>query len=533
MALGGGAGLALRDRLVVADGRSAALVGSDGTIDWWCPDRLDGTPLLWRLLDPDGAALRVGPAGPSHHRLEYEGATLITRTVQDTVTGAVEVVDVLDGALLRVATVLKGEVDLEVVLAPGRSWRRSTRFDSFDGGVAFDGWVLRAPGLGFSRAPEGARATARLQSGDRIIVSLDRLDAPQIVERDALDRLDRQRERWRRLAGSTLYEGPGADAVRRSALLLSAIPTRSVTTSLTAPGREELAVDSRHTFVTDACAAYHLLGDLGYNDAAADALTWLSRVVARGWPVPSASTIDGEPGAVAEDREGVAGWRGAPVRLGIRDERPVVDLDLTGALATVVEPLAAERWPALVKVVDGAADATPRSLVEQVRLWALLDEADRVGRARNPLDLDAAGWHAAAGPLRRGVEAGLNRGPDSAGSDPRLLRLAWQGPLPGGHPLVAAVVDHVLERRGEWPFVHSREGASLAVSFWAVRAEAVPGRWEAAHERFDRLLAWIGPAGLLPRIAEPASDRFAGDLPDATAELALVAAARTLAVGPR
>ena len=533
MALGGGARLPLRERRVVADGRSAALVGSDGTVDWWCPERLDGPPLLWRLLDPDGAALRVGPAGPSHGHVAYDGPTLLSRTVQDTVTGAVEVVDVLDGPLLRVATVLKGEVDLEVVLAPGRGWRRSKKLEPFDGGVAFDGWVLRAPGLAFSRSSEGARATARLGSGDRVVVTLDRLDAPLIVERDALDRRDRQRERWRRLAATTLYEGPGADAVRRAALLLGAVPTRSATTSLPAPGRDELVVDSRHTFVADACSAYHLLGDLGHHEAASQALVWLGRVVARGWPVPSACTVEGDPGAVAEEREGVAGWRGAPVRVGIRDERPVVDLDLPGALATVVEPLAAERWAALVKVADGVADAVPRSLVEQVRCWALLDEADRVGRARNPLDLDAAAWHAAAVPLRRGVESALRRGPAAAGADPRLLRLAWQAPLPGDHPMVAAVVDHVLERRGEWPFVHNREGASLAVSFWAVRAEAVLGRWEAAHERFDRLLGWVGPDALLPRIAEPASDRFAGDLPDATAELALVAAARTLAVGPR
>jgi len=536
MGLGGGAGLSLRERLVVADGQSAALVGSDGTVDWWCPERLDGPPLLWRLLDPDGAALRVGPAGRSTGRIAYDGTTLLTRSVQDTVTGAVEVVDLLDGPLLRVATVLKGEIELEVVLAPGRSWRRSTRFDPFEGGVAFDGWVLRAPGLTFSRAPEGARGIAHLGSGDRVVVSLDRADAPLLVERDALDRLNRQRERWRRMAASTLYEGPGAAAVRRSALLLSAIPTRSATTSLTAPGREELAVDSRHTWVTDACAAYHLLGDLGHHDAAADALEWLGRVVARGWPTPSACTLDAEPGAVAEERNGLAGWRGAPVVVGIRDERPVVDLDLAGALATVVEPLAAEQWAALANVVDGVADSSPASLVEQVGCWALLSEADEVGRSRNPLDLDAAGWHAAAVPLRRGVEAGLkagHQGAGSAGSDPRLLRLAWQGPFPGSHPLLAAAVDHVLERRGEWPFVHSRQGASLAESFWAVRAEAVLGRWEAAHERFERLVGFVGPAALLPRLAEPASDRFAGDLPDATAELALIAAACTLTLGPR
>ncbi|MEO7517319.1 MAG: hypothetical protein ABIY58_01015, partial [Acidimicrobiales bacterium] len=132
----------------------------------------------------------------------------------------------------------------------------------------------------------------------------------------------------------------------------------------------------------------------------------------------------------------------------------------------------------------------------------------------------------------RGVEARLAQGPGAAGSDPRLLRLAWQGPLPGHHPPVAAAVDHVLERRGEWPFVHAKEGASMAASLWAVRAEAVLGRWEAAHERFARLLSWIGPAAILPRIADPVSQRFAGDLPDAPAQLALLAAAQMLATGP-
>jgi len=531
--LGGGARLPLRERLVVADGRSAALVGADGAIDWWCPDRVDGPPLLWRLLDPDGAALRVGPAGACSRSLAYDGTTLLTRTLLDTGTGAVEVVDGLDGGLLRVATIVKGELDIEVVLAPGRAWRRSTRFEPFDGGVVFDGWVLRAPGLAFSRSAEGARAAGRFRTGERVVVSLDRLDAPLVPEQGALDRLDDQRQRWRRLAGSTLYEGPGADAVRRSVLLLSAVPTRSVTTSITAPGREELALDSRHTFVADACAAHHLLDELGHPEPAADALAWLRRIVVRDWPLPSAFACDGEPGPVAEDRSGLAGWRGAPVRVGIGGEQPAVDLDLPGALATVVAPLAAERWSALVRVADGVADALPPALVERVRCWALLDEAARVARARNPLDLDAAGWHGTIRRLRREVEEAMAQEPEQVGDDPRLLRLTWQGPLPGHHELVAQAVDHVLERRGEGPFVHAQEGASVAASLWAVRAEAVLGRWEAAHERFERLLAWVGPAAVLPRLVEPVSGRFTGDLPDAPAHLALLAAARTLAAGPR
>jgi len=531
--LGGGGRLPLRERLVVADGRSAALVGAAGTVDWWCPDRIDGPPLLWRMLDPDGAALRIGPTGASRGSIAYDGNTLLTRTMHDVGGAAVEVVDGLDGALLRVATVVRGEVDIEVVIAPGRAWRRSTRFDPFEGGVVFDGWALRAPGLSFCRSDQGARGETRLRAGERLVVSLARLDTVPVAEQAALDRLSDQRERWRRLAGSTLYDGPGADAVRRSALLLTAIPTRSVTTSITAPGREEMAEDSRHTFVADACAAYHLLDELGHHEPAADVLAWLRRVVVRDWPLPPAFTLEGEPVPGAEELGGLAGWRGAPVRVGMGTEKPVVDLDLPGALATVVTPLVAERWRSIVRLVDGVADESPSTLVEHVRCWALLDQAARSGQARDPLDLDAAGWRVAARQLGRHIEAAMAKEPEKVGADPRLLRLAWQGPFPGDHELVAQAVDHVLERRSEGPFVHDGIGASVAATLWAVRAEAILGRWEAAHERFERLLSWIGPAAVMPRWVEPVSGRFTGDLPDATAHLALLAAAATLADGPR
>ena len=193
-------------------------------------------------------------------------------------------------------------------------------------------------------------------------------------------------------------------------LLLAAIPSRSATTSLAAPGREEMAVDSRHTYVTDACAAFHLLTELGHHEPAARALDWLGRVVVRDWPLAPAFTFDGEPGPVVEELDGVAGWRGAPVRVGIRSEQPTVDLDLPGALATVVAPLAPEWWPALVRLADAVVEASPSNLVEQVRSWAFLDEAARVARSRNPLDLDAVSWHAAARQLGRGIEAQIGSG---------------------------------------------------------------------------------------------------------------------------
>ena len=37
----------------LGDGLSVALVGADGSIDWWCPASIDGAPLFDRILDPD------------------------------------------------------------------------------------------------------------------------------------------------------------------------------------------------------------------------------------------------------------------------------------------------------------------------------------------------------------------------------------------------------------------------------------------------------------------------------------------------
>lgn len=48
----------------VGDGRSMALVGPDGNVEWFCPRCFDGTPLIWPLLDRDrGGRLQLSTPG--------------------------------------------------------------------------------------------------------------------------------------------------------------------------------------------------------------------------------------------------------------------------------------------------------------------------------------------------------------------------------------------------------------------------------------------------------------------------------------
>jgi hypothetical protein len=49
---------AIESHRLIGDGRSAALVLPDASIDWWCAPDVDSPPLLWWLLDPTGGIAR-------------------------------------------------------------------------------------------------------------------------------------------------------------------------------------------------------------------------------------------------------------------------------------------------------------------------------------------------------------------------------------------------------------------------------------------------------------------------------------------
>lgn len=180
----------------------------------------------------------------------------------------------------------------------------------------------------------------------------------------------------------------------------------------------------------------------------------------------------------------------------------------------------------------------------------------RVARAANPLDLGAATWQQEGRDVLSWLETravatdgglrmdGDPRAPDEA--DAALLAVAWSGPWPTAHPVVAATVDRVLERLSSGPLLYrysdrvadERAGPDhpdLEASLLAVRALAALGRWEEAHERMEGVTGLVDRAGpgLLSETADPVSGELYGNFPATGPALALVEASLALLKGPR
>src|SRR3954451_11372700 len=74
---------------MLSDGSSAALVGTDGSIDWLCLPRFDSPALFSRLLGPDAGHFQIAPTAPYTVTRAYIPGTLVLGTPFTTDEGVV------------------------------------------------------------------------------------------------------------------------------------------------------------------------------------------------------------------------------------------------------------------------------------------------------------------------------------------------------------------------------------------------------------------------------------------------------------
>ncbi|MFI1714561.1 GH15 family glucan-1,4-alpha-glucosidase [Streptomyces sp. PanSC19] len=445
----------IADHGLVGDLQTAALIASDGTVDWWCAPRFDSPSLFASLLDNDRGghcrlAVDFGQDCAVRQLYMPDTPVLITRFMAP--QGVGEVIDFMEPIdskvpadrhrLIRVARVVRGSLPFELLCRPRFDYGRASHTLSHleDGSVVFQGpdtdLHLQVSGPVRLHA-DGADVTSRftLNAGENAAVILTSETGtaaarsgrpggamPTTEEITAL--LDACRDFWLGWLKSCHYRGRWHEMVIRSAItlkLLTYAPTGAPIAAATMGLPEEVGGernwDYRYTWVRDASLSVRALIDLGFT-AEADAFRhWLRErleagATASGEPLQIMYRIDGEPRLTEEVLEHLEGYRrSAPVRAG-NAAADQIQLDIYGeaayALAQSSDIGGLRGWRVFAELIDWLCDHWDRPdegiwetrggrqnfTYSRLMTWVAFDRAIRLATAHSrPADLPR--WHAA------------------------------------------------------------------------------------------------------------------------------------------
>jgi len=231
------------DYAVLGDGRGAALVAADGSVDWWAVRRLDSPPAFAALLDPErGGSIELRPAdADATVTRRYVAHTNQLQTTFTTVSGEVVVTDSLNSGsagplpwseLARRVEGIGGTVELELAIRPGdglRAWEPWVEDDP-RGPILHAGTIT----LGVRCSPEITLATTHeqvsgsftVEAGQRRLVGIVASDADPLFLCDVASidhRVDVTSASWRQWVSQVNWHGAGREQILRSALALKTL----------------------------------------------------------------------------------------------------------------------------------------------------------------------------------------------------------------------------------------------------------------------------------------------------------------------
>lgn len=570
---------------LVGDGRTAALIAADGSIDWLCYGRFDGPAVFCRLLDAvRGGYLQLAPDLPFQTTRRYIPHTNVLETHLECATGTLRVTDCMpleqvEGpSILRKLEGLTGEVDLRVDFAPTFDFAREPAvFQRTTGG-----WLARTANSELRLSCPGSTALAagkviskfRVRAGQTRWVILTH-GALQPDEQSAEAALVFTIDAWKRWSARGDYPGPYADLLRRSALALKLLIHTSTgamvaapTTSLPEAVGGERNWDYRFNWLRDSSWVVSALMDLGYHDESMAFIEWLKSLnLADGSPAVLYD-LDGHAPTDEQELAQLRGYRNSrPVRTGNAAARQaqhdvfgevVAAIHMCSEAMPSMRPLEPELWHLVAGLANRAAehwsepdhgiwevrDKRRHFVMSKVLCWTALDRALQIAR-RDGLGGPLSRWQSEKQRIRRAViDAGFDytsgsfvRAFGEPEPDAALLLLPRYGFLAADDPRFVATVNLIRERLTSSGFVRryagddglaGAEGAFVACSFWLADALARQGQLDEAKRAFDAAASCANDVGLLAEEISLDGRELLGNFPQAFTHLALVRAAMTI-----
>jgi GH15 family glucan-1,4-alpha-glucosidase len=430
---------------IIGNLRTAALVGMNGSIDWYCYPRFDSPSVFGALLDDcKGGRYQICPIGEDvRHKQLYLPSTniLVTRfLLRD---GIAELEDFMPVGLppdspwyrhlCRRIRCIKGAVKISLLCRPAFDYGRQAHETHLDAnGAVFSSTDLTlalCATVPLRRDGQcGVAAEFQLEEGQAQVFILKAPETgcitpcpPTVEEADELFKATVRY--WHKWLSACTYHGRWREQVQRSALVLKLLtyePTGAIVAAPTTSLPEVLGGtrnwDYRYTWARDAAFTVYGLIRIGFTKEAAGFISWLKNYAAKhfhsGVPLPPLLTVDGEceiPEQVLEHWEGYR--NSGPVRIG-NEASSQFQADVYGELMDslylynkYVSPISYDMWVRIRRRMDWICENWERPdtgiwemrnqeahfVYSKVMNWVALDRGARLADKR-ALPSDREKW---------------------------------------------------------------------------------------------------------------------------------------------